>query len=68
MNRSDADLTFASPPDATADATGPSGATVTYPLPAATDLDDTTPPAVACTLALRVGVPDRHDHGDLHGH
>jgi hypothetical protein len=47
--RSDADLTFAQPPSVTADATSPSGATVTYPLPAATDPDDATPPSVACT-------------------
>jgi hypothetical protein len=31
------------------DATGPSGATVTYPLPAVSDPDDTTPPAAVCT-------------------
>jgi hypothetical protein len=47
--RSDADLTFAQPPTITTDATSPSGATVTYPLPAATDPDDTTPPTVACS-------------------
>ena len=50
-NRSDADLTFAQPPAVTADATSPSGATVTYPLPAASDPDDATPPAVACIPA-----------------
>ena len=31
------------------DATGPSGATVTYPLPAVTDPDATSPPAAVCT-------------------
>jgi len=45
----DADLSIAQPADVTTDATGPSGATATYPLPAVSDPDDTTPPAAVCT-------------------
>jgi hypothetical protein len=44
-----ADLSIAQPANITADATGPSGATVTYPLPAVTDPDDATPPTAVCT-------------------
>ena len=55
--RSDADLTFAQPPAVTADATSPTGATVTYPLPAATDPDDSTAPAVTCTPASGSAFP-----------
>ena len=44
-----ADLSIAQPADITTDATGPSGATVTYPLPAVSDPDDTSPPAAGCT-------------------
>ncbi len=47
---SDADLSIAQPADITTDATSPSGATVTYPLPAVTDFDD-TPPAAVCVPA-----------------
>jgi hypothetical protein len=46
-----ADLSIAQPANITADATGPSGATVTYPLPAVKDPDDTTPPTAVCTPA-----------------
>jgi len=46
-----ADLSIAQPADITTDATGPSGATVTYPLPAVSDPDDTTAPAAVCTPA-----------------
>jgi len=46
-----ADLSIAQPADITTDATGPSGATVTYPLPAVSDPDDTTAPAAMCTPA-----------------
>jgi hypothetical protein len=45
----EADLSIAQPANITTDATGPSGATVTYPLPAVTDPDDTTPPTAVCT-------------------
>jgi YVTN family beta-propeller protein len=48
---SDADLSIATPPNITTDATGPSGTTVTYPLPLVTDPDDATVPAAACTPA-----------------
>ena len=48
---SDTDLAIARPASITADATGPSGAIVTYPAPAVTDGDDTSPPAASCTLA-----------------
>jgi hypothetical protein len=44
-----ADLSIAQPANITADATGPSGATVTYALPAVTDPDDATPPTAVCT-------------------
>jgi hypothetical protein len=44
-----ADLSIAQPANITTDATGPSGATVTYPLPAVKDPDDTTPPTAVCT-------------------
>jgi hypothetical protein len=46
-----ADLSIAQPADITTDATGPSGATVTYPLPAVSDPDDTTAPTAVCTPA-----------------
>jgi hypothetical protein len=42
-------LSIAQPANITTDATGPSGATVTYPLPAVTDPDDTTPPTAVCS-------------------
>ena len=42
-------LSIAQPANITTDATGPSGATVTYPLPAVTDPDATSPPAAVCT-------------------
>lgn len=48
---SDADLSLATPASITTDATGPSGATVSYPLPQASDPDDTSVPAAACTPA-----------------
>ena len=48
---SDADLSIAQPADISTDAAGPSGATVTYPAPAVTDPDDSTPPAPSCTPA-----------------
>ncbi len=47
----DADLSIAQPANITTDATSPSGATVTYPLPAATDPGDATPPTAVCTPA-----------------
>jgi hypothetical protein len=42
-------LSIAQSADITTDATGPSGATVTYPLPAVTDPAATTPPTAVCT-------------------
>jgi hypothetical protein len=42
-------LSIAQPANITTDATGPSGATVTYPLPAVTDPDASSPPAAVCT-------------------
>jgi hypothetical protein len=42
-------LSIAQPASITTDATSPSGATVTYPLPAVTDPDAATPPAAVCT-------------------
>jgi HYR domain len=44
-------LSIAQPANITTDATGPSGATVTYPLPVVSDPDDTSPPAAVCTPA-----------------
>jgi hypothetical protein len=44
-------LSIAQPANITTDATGPSGATVTYPLPAVYDPEDTTPSAAVCTPA-----------------
>jgi hypothetical protein len=46
-----ADLSIAQPANITTDATSPSGATVTYPLPAVSDPDDTTAPTAVCTPA-----------------
>ena len=48
---SDADLSLATPAGITADATGPSGATVSYALPKVSDPDDTSVPAASCTPA-----------------
>jgi hypothetical protein len=45
----DADLAITKPANITVDATGPSGATVTYPAPVVTDPDDASPPAAVCT-------------------
>ena len=42
-------LSIAKPGSIITDATSPSGATVTYSLPAVTDPDATTPPAAVCT-------------------
>lgn len=42
-------LSIAQPANITTDATGPSGATVTYPLPAVTDPAAASPPAAVCT-------------------
>ena len=47
----DTDLAIATPDNVTADATGPSGATVSYPAPAVTDPDDATTPAPGCSPA-----------------
>jgi YVTN family beta-propeller protein len=49
---SDADLSLATPASITTDATGPSGARVSYTLPQVSDPDDTSVPAVACAPAL----------------
>jgi len=48
---SEADLAITPPPDITTDATGPAGATVSYPLPAVADPDDASPPAPSCAPA-----------------
>jgi hypothetical protein len=45
----DTDLTIGTPANVTVNATTPSGATVTYPLPAVTDRDDATAPSPACS-------------------
>ncbi|MGH3197984.1 MAG: hypothetical protein ACRDNT_19175, partial [Streptosporangiaceae bacterium] len=47
----DHDLAIASAADITTDATGPSGATVSYPAPKVTDPDDGAPPAPVCAPA-----------------
>lgn len=44
----DADLSLAKPSDVTADAAGPSGATVSYPQPTASDPDDAAVPTPTC--------------------
>ena len=44
-------LSLTTPADITTDATGPSGATVTYPAPVVTDIGNTSPPAAGCTPA-----------------
>jgi YVTN family beta-propeller protein len=46
---SDADLSLATPASITTDATGPSGATVSYALPQVSDPDDTSVTAASCT-------------------
>lgn len=48
---SDNDLHIATPAPVSADATSPAGAPVTYDVPAASDPDDSTPPAVSCSPA-----------------
>ena len=48
---SDADLSLATPGSITTDATGPSGATVSYALPQVSDPDDASVPAASCTPA-----------------
>ena len=48
---SDNDLAIATPAGITADATSPSGTTLSYQPPTVTDSDDTTPPAVDCSPA-----------------
>ena len=48
---SDTDLAIATPANITVDATGPSGAPVSYTLPTVTDPDDATVPAAACAPA-----------------
>jgi N-acetylneuraminic acid mutarotase/surface antigen len=45
----DDDLTIASEPNITANATGASGATLSYPLPTVTDPDDAAPPVADCS-------------------
>ncbi len=44
-------LSLTTPADITTDATGPSGATVTYPAPVVTDIGNPSPPAAVCTPA-----------------
>ncbi len=44
-------LSLTTPADITTDATGPSGATVTYPAPVVTDVGNPSPPAAVCTPA-----------------
>ena len=48
---SDDDLAISQPSNITTDATGPSGATVSYALPQVSDPDDTSVPAASCTPA-----------------
>lgn len=48
---SDPDLAVSQPQDVTVGATGPTGATVSYPAPAVTDPDDGTAPVAVCTPA-----------------
>jgi hypothetical protein len=45
------ELSIAQPANVIVDATGPSGATVTYPLPAVGDSGSSTPPAAVCKPA-----------------
>ena len=47
----DSDLAIATHANITTNATGPSGATVTYTAPAVTDPDDARPPAASCSPA-----------------
>lgn len=47
----DSDLALSTPANITTDATGPQGATVSYPLPTVSDPDDTTVPTPTCTPA-----------------
>jgi hypothetical protein len=47
----DTDLAISAPAPVTVDATGPSGARVSYPLPAVSDPDDATAPAPSCSPA-----------------
>jgi Bacterial Ig-like domain (group 3)/HYR domain len=47
----DTDLAISTPANITVDATGPSGAAVSYTLPQVTDPDDATAPAPACSPA-----------------
>jgi large repetitive protein len=47
----DNDLAISTPGNITVDATGPSGAAVSYPLPAVSDPDDATAPTPACSPA-----------------
>jgi YVTN family beta-propeller protein len=47
----DNDLAIAQPANVTTDATGPAGATVSYPAPVVTDPDDASPPAATCSPA-----------------
>jgi hypothetical protein len=47
----DTDLTISRPANVTANASGPTGASVTYTLPTVSDQDDTTAPVPACSPA-----------------
>jgi hypothetical protein len=63
----DVDLAIAQAANTTADATGPSGATVIYPAPAVADPDDTQPGRCVMYFGIRHGLPDRGQHGAGHG-
>jgi YVTN family beta-propeller protein len=61
---SDDDLAIPQPPNTT-DATGPSGATVSYAVPQVSDPDDTSVPVASCTPHAGVSIRDRRHHREL---